>query len=164
MSAIALSLWLLAGTAPDVRANGVGLAEDFDHGVLVVIADAHACHRFDVFLATGSGQRGRGLMFVRSMPATSGMLFVYERDAYLSMYMRNTYIPLDMLFVRSDGSVASVAHDTEPLSERSIVAPEPVRYVLELNAGVAQRLSIDSDSILLLPVEAVRTAGSTGGE
>jgi uncharacterized membrane protein (UPF0127 family) len=81
------------------------------------------------------------------------MLFVYREPAYLSMWMKNTFIPLDMLFVRADGSVASIAAHTEPQSERSIAADEPVRYVLELNAGTTARLGIVPGSRLFLDVE-----------
>jgi len=122
----------------------------FERDVLIVAASTPACHRFDIYLAITPPQRARGLMFVREMPATTGMLFVYDKDDRLSMWMRNTYISLDMLFVRSDGTVASLVQRTEPLSLRSIVADEPVRYVLELNAGVAARLGIDERSKLLL--------------
>lgn len=118
--------------------------------MLVVSADDFACYRFDIYLAVDRAQRARGLMFVRELPATTGMLFIYESDQYLSMWMRNTYIPLDMLFVRADGTVASVETDTEPLSLESIVAREPVRYVLELNLGTAERLGIGTDSRLLI--------------
>jgi hypothetical protein len=67
------------------------------------------------------------------------------------MWMKNTFIPLDILFIRSDGSVASIAAMTEPLSLRSIASAEPVRYVLELNGGVAEELGIDADSVVYLP-------------
>ena len=78
------------------------------------------------------------------------MLFIHGRDDLHSMWMKNTWIPLDMLFVRADGSVASIERDTEPQSLRSIGATEPVRYVLELNAGVTDALSIGEGSYLVL--------------
>ena len=87
-------------------------------------------------------------MFVKELPATTGMLFVYEEDQIISMWMKNTYIPLDMVFVRADGTVASIARDTEPLSLRSVASSETVRFVLELNAGTARRLHIDEASYL----------------
>ena len=120
----------------------------FGKDVLIVVAGEYACHRFDVYLAVTSAQRSRGLMFVREMPATTGMLFVYERDEYISMYMKNTYIPLDMVFARADGTVSSVVQHTEPLSLRTIRAKEPVRFVLELNAGTTRQLHIDEASYL----------------
>lgn len=120
----------------------------FERDVLVLIAGDAACHRLDVYLAVSPRQHQRGLMFVRELPETTGMLFLYEDEARLSMWMKNTLIPLDIVFARADGSVSSVARDTEPLSERSISAREPVKYVLELNAGVADKLGIDRDSRL----------------
>lgn len=143
---------------PGLAAALEPLDEAFAKTVLIVSADAFACHRFDVYLALDQAQRARGLMFVRDLPARTGMLFVYEDDAYLSMWMKNTYIPLDMLFARADGSVATVVRGTEPLSLRSVVASEPVRYVLELNAGTSTRLGLGRDS--RLAVEAVALPGS----
>lgn len=125
------------------------LDESFDRDVLVIVADRLGCHRFEVYLAVNPEQRRRGLMYVRSLPERAGMLFVHTYDDLHSMWMKNTFIPLDMLFVRADGSVASIVRDTEPQSLRSIEATEPVRYVLELNAGVTEALSIGEDSYLL---------------
>lgn len=125
------------------------LDESFDRGVLVIDAE-NACHRFHIYLARTRAEQRRGLMFVRDLAPTAGMLFVYREPAYLSMWMKNTFIPLDMLFIRADGSVASIAEHTEPQSERSIGADEPVRYVLELNAGTAARLGIVPGSQLFL--------------
>jgi uncharacterized membrane protein (UPF0127 family) len=65
------------------------------------------------------------------------------------MWMRNTYIPLDMVFARLDGSVTNIARDTVPLSERSVSSSEPAAFVLELNAGTTLRLAIDEDSRLI---------------
>jgi uncharacterized membrane protein (UPF0127 family) len=124
------------------------LAAAFRQDVLIIHASEHACHRLDIYIAETSEQRSRGLMHVRTLPKSTGMLFLYGRDAYLSMWMKNTYIPLDILFLRADGSVSSIAYDTEPLSLESIAALEPVRFVLELNAGVADKLSIDQYSRL----------------
>ena len=121
----------------------------FSKGVLIVQASKFACYRFDVYFASNDAQRARGLMFVHELPATTGMLFIYESDQYLSMWMKNTFIPLDILFVRADGSVSSIAYNTEPQSLRSISALEPVRFVLEINAGVAEQLAIDQYSRLL---------------
>ena len=77
------------------------------------------------------------------------MLFVYSNAEYNSMWMKNTYIPLDIAFARSDGSISNIAANTEPLSLKSIGSTDAVKYVLELNAGTAERLSIDENSRLL---------------
>lgn len=114
----------------------------FERDALVISASEHACYRFDIWLAQTRPQQSRGLMYVRDMPQDAGMLFVYSEPAALSMWMKNTYIPLDMLFIRNDGTVSSVVANTEPLSLRSISAVEPVSFVLELNAGTTERLRI----------------------
>ena len=137
--------FVLAGSA---LAQDSDLDETFEKDVLIVHASEHACYRLDIYLAMNNKQRARGLMHVRSLPQTTGMLFVYESDGYLSIWMKNTYIPLDIVFARADGSVSSIEYDAEPLSLRSMQALEPVRYVLELNAGVAEKLSIDRYSRL----------------
>jgi uncharacterized membrane protein (UPF0127 family) len=126
------------------------LDADFDKSVLIIDTGNSGCFRFEVHLALSREQKRRGLMFVRDMPAFAGMLFVYERDEVHSMWMKNTLIPLDILFARADGSVSSISAHTEPQSLRSISAVEPVRYVLELNAGTSERLGIGDGSRLLL--------------
>ena len=89
-------------------------------------------------------------MHVRHLPPNTGMLFIYEHADYLSMWMKNTYIALDMVFARLDGSISSVVRNTEPMSLRSIGATEPVSFVLELNAGITEKLFIDENSRLVL--------------
>ena len=87
-------------------------------------------------------------MHVRRMDDWRGMLFVYGQDAIHSMWMKNTFIPLDMLFVRADGTISSIAKNTEPQSLKSIGSGEPVRYVLELNAGISDKLGIKAGNQL----------------
>ncbi|MDJ0906189.1 MAG: DUF192 domain-containing protein [Woeseiaceae bacterium] len=118
----------------------------FEKDVLLIEASRWACYRFDIYVAQTESQRNRGLMFVRELPATTGMLFVYAGDRVASMWMKNTFISLDMLFIRYDGTVSSVIANTEPQSLKSQSAVEPVTFVLELNAGTAARLAIDDNS------------------
>ncbi len=132
---------------------GSGLDEAFERDELVVINDDGESLRFDVYLAQNFEQQRRGLMFVRRLPRTTGMLFIYDGEDIRSMWMKNTYLSLDMVFARADGSVSSVVHNTEPLSLRSIASREPVKYVLELNAGVARHSRIGSNSRLLWPAD-----------
>ena len=119
----------------------------------MVVNDDGARHEFDIYLALEFEQQRRGLMFVRNLPLKTGMLFVYDGDEQRSMWMKNTYISLDIVFARADGSVSSVVHNTEPLSLRSLASVEPVKYVLELNAGVARRFKIDTGSRLIWNAE-----------
>jgi uncharacterized membrane protein (UPF0127 family) len=130
------------GTMPDLDGS-------FDFAELEIINDAGDSLRFDIYLAESPEQQRRGLMFVRSMPDTTGMLFVYEDDDFHSMWMKNTFIPLDMIFARSDGSVSSVISNTTPLTLNSNQSREPVSYVLELNAGIARRMGIGQSSRLI---------------
>jgi len=129
---------------------GTSLDEAFDKGSIVVVATAPACYRFYVYYADTARQQSRGLMFVRSLPPYTGMLFTYPRDARLSFWMRNTYLSLDLAFIRADGSVANIARNAPPLSDTSITAADNVRFVLELIGGASERLGIDEDSRLLV--------------
>jgi uncharacterized protein len=137
-------------------ASGASMADEaldsaFSRDSIVIETSGSACYGFDVYLALTPEQQRRGLMHVRRLPKFTGMLFVYGSDDVRSMWMKNTYIPLDILFIRSDGSVESIARTTEPLSLQSIASGEPVRYVLELNGGVADEVGIDSGSTVYLP-------------
>ncbi len=138
---------LLSGQA----AQDANLDTAFDKDKLVIQASEHACYVFDVYLAVGRQQQMRGLMYVRHLPDFSGMLFVYSRPQLLSMWMKNTYISLDILFIRADGSIANIEKDTKPLSLDSISAIEPLHFALELNAGITERLKIDTQSRVFFP-------------
>jgi uncharacterized protein len=148
MSAARLWLLVLAGFGASAFADEA-LDEAFERDVLIIEATRHACYRFDIWLAIDRSQQLRGLMRVRNMPVTSGMLFVYDDAGYRSMWMKNTYISLDIVFARSDGSIANIVANTEPQSLKIISSTDVVTYVLELNAGTADRLFIDKQSRLL---------------
>ncbi len=140
--------WIVAAAIGALACAAVAddeLDKRFGKDVLLIEASAHGCYRFDIYIAMDRTQKSRGLMFVRDLPATTGMLFIYDNEP-ASIWMKNTFIPLDLLFIRRDGTVSSVAHSTEPQSLRSISSIEPVSFVLELNAGTAKRLVIDENS------------------
>jgi uncharacterized membrane protein (UPF0127 family) len=118
------------------------LDEAFGRGTIVISASSGVCHRIEIWIAERPAQQRRGLMFVRDLPDEHGMLFVYPEPAIRSMWMKNTYIPLDMLFIRGDGGISSILRNTEPLSLRSLSSTEPVNYVLELNGGDVDLLGI----------------------
>lgn len=98
---------------------------------------------FQVEIADDPRERARGLMFRRSMGSEEGMLFDFFEEQPASFWMRNTYIPLDMIFIKADGTVDSIAERTTPLSERSVPSKGPVRFVLEINAGLTDELGIE---------------------
>ncbi len=126
------------------------LSSAFAIGAIIIEAEKDACYRFDVYLATSGKQQMRGLMHVRHMPEFTGMLFTYTESNMHSMWMKNTYMSLDILFIRADGTISNIETNTEPLSLKSISSTEPVSYVLELNAGVTSRLHIDANSLVHL--------------
>ena len=99
-------------------------------------------HAFQVELARNDAERAQGLMFRRNLAADRGMLFDFGRVQPISMWMQNTYIPLDMVFIRPDGTIARIAENTEPLSTRAIPSGEPVLAVLEVIGGTASRLGL----------------------
>ncbi len=117
----------------------------------VLEASGGQCVLLELWLAVTPAQQRRGLMHVRDVPDGWGMLFVYEREQEISMWMKNTHVSLDMLFIRADGTVASIATDTKPLSLKSIHSGEPVTRVLELKAGTARRWGIKPGDRLLSP-------------
>ncbi|HEV7258507.1 MAG TPA: DUF192 domain-containing protein [Bosea sp. (in: a-proteobacteria)] len=99
-------------------------------------------HPFQVEVMRTAEQRARGLMHRRYLPADRGMLFDFVRVEPVAMWMENTFIPLDMLFIRADGTIARIAENTEPLSQRTIPSGEPVLSVLEINGGISRTLGI----------------------
>jgi uncharacterized protein len=106
------------------------------------ISSANGAHVFQIELARTGPEREKGLMFRRYMPKDRGMLFDFGSPEPATMWMENTYLPLDMVFIRADGSIARVETHTEPLSRRVIAAGEPVLGVLELNSGICDELGI----------------------
>ena len=99
-------------------------------------------HAFQVEVARNDADRAQGLMFRRNLAPDRGMLFDFGRVQPISMWMQNTYIPLDMIFIRPDGGIARIAENAEPLSTRTIPSGEPVLAVLEVPGGTAARLGL----------------------
>ena len=99
-------------------------------------------HSFKIELASSPDERAQGLMFRRSLAADAGMLFDFGRSEPVAMWMKNTLIPLDMLFIDIDGTVVNIAQRTVPGSLTPIPSAKPVRFVLELPGGSASRLAI----------------------
>ncbi len=120
------------------------------------IISKNGVHVFAVELAVTDEERARGLMFRREVPEGHGMLFDFKRDQEVSMWMENTYVSLDMIFIRSDGRVARIAENTEPLSRRIISSGGPVRAVLEVVAGTARKLGIAPGDKVAHPLFATR--------
>lgn len=116
------------------------------------IQTGRGSHRFQVELAESAHQRMQGLQGRRSLDPQGGMLFVFETEAIASMWMKNTFIPLDMLFLAADGRIVAIAPNTQPMSLQPLQSPGPVKAVLELNGGTAERLGIEVDDRVIHPV------------
>lgn len=125
------------------------LLRDFDRMGLVIKTSTGPCVFINTYVATNEASRAQGLMYIENLGEFEGMLFIYGRPAKISMWMKNTLIALDMLFVRENQTIARIVTDTVPLSTEIIFSREPVTTVLELNAGSAQRWGIQvGDRIL----------------
>ena len=138
---------LFSGAAQAARP--AHLLAGFERATGIVETSGHTCLKLDLYLADSAPQQRQGLMRIEQLGATEGMLFRYGTPAVITMWMKNTLISLDMLFIRADGRIASIARHTQPLSTARIAAAEPVSMVLELNAGFADRKKIRTGNRLL---------------
>ena len=125
----------VAQCAPDV----VTLKGDF--------GQAH----FKVDVADDGAERAQGLMNVPEMPTMAGMLFVYDAPQTASFWMRNTLIPLDMIFAGADGTVQAIHERAVPLDETPIFGGDDIKYVLEINGGMAARLGMAPGDVMQHP-------------
>lgn len=108
-------------------------------------------HVFTVEVVDTDETRARGLMFRTQMAPDAGMLFDFRTEQPVWFWMKNTYLPLDMIFVRADGTIRAIAADATPLSEATVASGGPVRFVLELNAGTAARIGLKAGDKLVHP-------------
>ncbi len=131
--AVGLSLWPRAASAGELLA--------FETDRLTIVTGAGE-HGFTVEIADTPARQAQGLMFRQSLAEDAGMLFIYPRAQPVSMWMKNTLIPLDMLFIREDGRIESIAQDAVPHDLTPIQSGGPVRAVLELPAGTTARLGV----------------------
>jgi uncharacterized protein len=118
----------------------------------LTIISASGPHHFTVELAETPAQMEQGLMFRRILAPDSGMLFDFKQPTMATMWMHNTLIPLDMLFVDQQGRIVNVAQRAVPESDATIAAAAPVRAVIELNGGTAERLGIKPGDRVLYPI------------
>ena len=121
-----------------------------DEGV-AELRGAWGTAKFNIEIADTPESRAEGLMFRESLPAGSGMLFVYEKPGHATFWMKNTSIPLDMIFFDSQGRVTSIYRDAIPHDTSLIDGGEDVAAALEINAGMASRFGIDIGSQIRHP-------------
>ncbi len=134
-------------------------------GLLVVAAPSRAAslqpldiisatgkHSFQVEVVDNDADRAKGLMYRKELPADRGMLFDFKREQDVSFWMQNTYIPLDMIFIRADGRIMRIQENAEPLSTRLIPSGGPVLGVLEVIGGTARKLGINPGDQVAHPI------------
>lgn len=148
---VPLVLGALVLAAAATLARAAPPAVTFEESTLTIDA-AHDSFEFQVEMAVTPAQRAQGLMFRESLDEDRGMLFDFGRPQHASMWMRNTYVPLDMLFIDAEGRITQIAANTQPLSDRVIASREPVRAVLELRGGVAAKLGIEPGDRVIHPL------------
>jgi uncharacterized membrane protein (UPF0127 family) len=140
----ALALLACIAPAPFATAQSPPLEDlsKFPVGKLEITDGKQVRHHFQVWLADNPRRQAQGLMFVRALPPLRGMLFVHGDPREISMWMKNTYIPLDMVFIDADGRVQQIVEQTTPHSLDIIRSERPARAVLEIAGGEARRLGI----------------------
>lgn len=131
-------LWCMNAT-PAVAQQ---VAPRFEQSTLTIHTRAGVAHPFKIEIARTAKQMALGLMYRRRMAVDAGMLFIHERTERVRMWMKNTYIPLDMLFVGANGRILDLKQRTVPLSLSIIASKKPVLAVFEVNAGTVSRLGI----------------------
>ncbi len=117
--------------------------------VSLAIKTPQTTHKFRVEVARTEAEQARGLMFRESLPADGGMIFPMKPPRLASFWMKNTVIPLDMIFIRADGTIARIAAETVPYSLEPVSSGEPVAAVLELAGGKAAALGISENDLVI---------------
>ncbi len=144
-------LRLIAGLSLLIGSQ-LGVAIGSSHSDLTIASADGTEHYFEVEIANTNRERRRGLMYREQLLGNQGMLFDFKSDARVSMWMVNTLIALDMLFIERDGRIESIVEQTEPLSSSRIRSKKKIRAVLEVNAGTIARLGIKPGDRVLHPI------------
>ena len=127
-----------------------GPAIGFCTGSLTLRTDSGP-HSFNIEIANSGGERALGLMYRRELAADAGMLFLYDPPQPITMWMRNTILSLDMIFIGTDGRVHRIESHTEPFSTDIISSDGTVQGVLEVNAGTANKIGLKVGDEVLFP-------------
>lgn len=133
-----------------VFGSGAGAAQACSENAVLIQTETGTA-RFQVEVADTLRERGQGLMNVESMPMSAGMLFVYRFEQPVSFWMRNTLIPLDMIFLDRTGTIVTVHENAVPLDETPIFGGDSIQYVLEINGGLSSQLGIVPGDVLQHP-------------
>jgi len=138
---LAMAMLLAAGRASHAQSMQIESLAHFPRTTLTIKGHGHA-DRFEIWIADTAQRQEQGLMFVRDLPASQGMLFPQASPQVAHFWMKNTYIPLDMVFVGEDGRVAKIIANAQPFSLGLLSSDGPVSAVLEIRGGEAAQLGI----------------------
>ncbi|MBT3790400.1 MAG: DUF192 domain-containing protein [Alphaproteobacteria bacterium] len=134
--------------APLVSSSVASAANKAPGSGTLIIETAEARHSFTVELASTPASRARGLMYRRTLNEGTGMLFDFVKNQHVTMWMKNTYVSLDMLFINSEGRIINIARNTIPHSLKHISSDGPVQAVLEIAGGHAEKLKIKAGDFI----------------
>ena len=112
-------------------------------GELYLLKSGDTIKKLDIEIANSQYERETGLMYRQSMEENQGMLFIYPKEALRSFYMKNTYIPLDIIYYSKDSAMVSFQENAKPLDETSLPSEKPAQFILELNAGKVKEWNIE---------------------
>lgn len=135
-------LWFIASGLAQAQMGPLEDLAAFPRAKLEIGVTRKAPLSFDVWLADTPSRQAQGLMFVRSLPELRGMLFVYQSPKTITMWMKNTYIPLDMVFIDDRGRILNIVEKTTPHSLATISSGKPALAILEIGGGEARRLGL----------------------
>lgn len=150
LAALALGLLLALGACSGAGGSG-GSSAQSPAGLDVIpltVTQGGTVHRFTVEVARTTEEQAQGLMYRTELAPDRGMLFPFPQPKFASFWMRNTLIPLDMIFIRADGSIDRIAENTVPQSEEPVASGGEVSAVLELAGGTTARLGIDESAVV----------------
>ena len=142
---------LITCTVTSHGAQPENLLREFPRTQLIINTSNRKCILFDVYVAQTSAQRSQGLMHIESMGTYEGMIFIYSENIHISMWMKNTLIPLDMLFIDANLRIVSMHPDAVPYSEEIIKSGQEVIATIELNAGSIEYFQLESGNKIIFP-------------
>ena len=151
----AAALWLLSAAACAQAGYGPEPLYRFPQSSVEIVS-GDTRHRFDVWVADTAARQVQGLMYVQRLDPDRGMLFIYGEPRYLSYWMYNTYVSLDLMFIGGDGLIINIVERATPLSTDPLLSKGPATMVLEVLGGTSERLGIKAGDRLVHPAPATR--------
>ena len=148
-----LLMFILITFSIAIKADNYALQEleSWEKNTIKISNSSGHFHKFEVYIADSNSKRKKGLMYIESLPSNHGMLFKFDTPRIASMWMKNTYISLDLLFIDKNQTIIKIHNDAKPLNLKSISSKLKVKWVLEVNGGLAEELEIKlGDKIIFL--------------